>query len=187
MQSAILGALPPKRVRQACCLLIFIIIPTFVHAQCPQEQAGSTFLEGATYYVDIDVRYRGTTIGTQIENAFGDWTYANTHNNNSNIRFQVFSSWSEVPPGANIVHVSQEAFTNQYGAPETEAVGAFQRVRTSGVYVLEATILFNTNAQADWPQTGPYFNPNAPGYSTIYRKATKHEVGHGMGLGHPLK
>src|SRR5947209_5713476 len=82
-----------KRITQAFCLLLFIASPALVRAQCPEEHVGSTFQPGTTYYVDIDVRFRGTPIGDQIQQAVNDWTNNDTNNNISDIRFQIYCCW----------------------------------------------------------------------------------------------
>ncbi len=89
-----------KRITQAFCLLLFIASSSLVHAQCPQPLVGATFQPDTTYYVDIDVRFRGTPIGDQIQQAVNDWTYNNTNNNTSNIElFGNFTPQSSPPPG----------------------------------------------------------------------------------------
>lgn len=168
-----------------CCIVVVV-----AHSQspCPEENNRPNFAEGETYYVDIDVRFRGTPTGAQIEQAFNDWTNANARNNGSNVRFVVFNSWSEVPPGANLIHVSQKSILGDMLEPQWHVRARIESVRVEGATLREATIFFNTNALADPtnPSSGPFYNPDLPGYNSVYAKATRHEVGHGMGLDEPL-
>ncbi|HVF48575.1 MAG TPA: hypothetical protein VNA19_00730 [Pyrinomonadaceae bacterium] len=166
-----------------CQPLVFLLAaPFLIHAQCPEELVGPSFAEGEIYYVDIDVRYHGTTIESQIRQAASEWTYENTHHNTSNVRFQVIESWNDVPAGANVLHVSERAFTDpNSGGANPYTYASIVPVRRVGTTLREATIFFNTNSRADPLHSDPYFNPNAAGYDSIYNKVTKHEIGTGWG------
>jgi len=168
------------------CILIFAGT-LLVRAQCPEETGAPNFVEGETYYVDIDVRFRNTPQGAQVRQAFEQWTQNNTFSNRSNITFQIITSWSQVPQGANLIHVSEEAFVDRFGAPNTSTAARLNPVRVEGTFLREATIFFNTSAETDPsdPSTGPFYDPTASGYDTVFKKATMHEIGHGMGLDHP--
>lgn len=125
-----------------------------------------------------------TTQASQINTALNRWTYANTHNNTSGVMFNV-RALNQIPVGATILHISFAALTDQYGAPNVSTRAFFHVIQHSGIYTTEAQIMFNTNAAADgFGLSGPYFDPQSPGYESVYLKVGEHEIGHGMGLDH---
>jgi hypothetical protein len=186
----------PKQLAQphllALLLPLFLLSCVWVwvsDAQCSPcpTHGGPMFIQGDTVYLDLDVRFRGTTIETQVKAGLTEWHEAN-RNNGSGVTFDTSKTLNQIPQGATILHVSSAAFTNDLGLPERNTRARFTVVRSSGLHILEATILFNTNALAD-PlafNLTPYYDPNSAGYDTIFKKVTMHETGHGMGLNHPL-
>ena len=190
MSSVVSRAAAFRFVGRACSCLIAAFAArsmTYAQSECPTECPGPSFAPGETYYVEIDIRFWGTTKEAQVRHAVEQWTYANTHNNNSGIRFVFLEHGSYAPPGANLVHVSEKDFTDDVGTPLPGPRASYQPIRAEGAYVKEATIFYNTYAKAD-PfsfDAGPYYEPNAPGYESVFAKEMRHELGHGMGLCEP--
>jgi hypothetical protein len=93
---------------------------------------------------------------------------------------------NQIPAGATLLHISFAALTDQYGIPDYVVRSYFRVIQHVGIYITEAQIIFNTNATANgFDPSQPFFDPQSPGYDSIYIKLGEHEIGHGMGLDHP--
>lgn len=172
------------------CLLLFLkaVNTRYVHSQsspCPQTRQ-DRFPSGETVYIDIAVQIRGTDQETQIIRGLQEWNLVN-QNNNSRVFFDFTTPISQAPPGANILHFANGELTNEAGFPTISRRAELIPVRTTGLILREATVIFNTLARANPsdPNSGPFYDPSAPGYNTIFKKVTQHETAHGLGLGHP--
>jgi hypothetical protein len=142
------------------------------------------FAPNDNVYVDINPQFDPTQT-SQITTALDRWSYANTHNNTSGVVFTV-RVLNQIPAGAILLHISFAALTDQYGIPDYTVRSYFRPIQHSGIYITEAQIIFNTNAAADgFDPSQPFFDPQSPGYESIYIKLGEHEIGHGMGLDHP--
>lgn len=155
---------------------------------CPTEKV-LRFPPATVVYLDINSPARGTNVGTQINNAADKWTAANTNSNASGITFNTSTPLTQVPPSAPVLHVAFEAFTRDAPAvgPDTDTRARMVVNAHDGIYISDATIFFNTRALANTYNLDgrPFYDPESPGYDTIYEKITLHEIGHGMGLDHP--
>lgn len=138
-------------------------------------------------YIDISVELRGTSIESQIISGLNSWTYANTHNNTSGVTFNTTTPAWDSPQGSTIVHFVYQPILNEFGNVDRFVVANFQPVRVEGNVIREATVTFNSEAPANPYDitSGPYFDPSLPGYTSVFKKVTRHETGHGMGLDHP--
>lgn len=132
---------------------------------------------------------RGTNVATQINNAADKWTTANTNSNVSGVTFNTTTPLNQVPPSATVLHVAFEEFQLAPPAvgPDVDTRARFVVNGWNGIYITDATIFFNTRALANSLnfESRPFFDPASPGYDTVYEKLGLHEIGHGMGLGHP--
>lgn len=188
----------PSSFKCASCFLstvflLFLIIAgaRIVYPQsatCPELTNDVVFEQGTTVYIDIGAEIRGTTIGSQIIAGLNSWTYANTHYNNSGVKFDTTTSPWNSPPGSTIVHFVYQPIYDQFGNVDPYTVARLLPVRVEGIVLREATVIFNSAALANPydPNSGPYYNPNLLGYDSVFAKKTRHEIGHGMGLDHPI-
>lgn len=99
----------------------------------------------------------------QIIDAFNAWTFDNTNNNNSNVRF------SEGNVGVRQITIKFDT-TATTGSPASTSL-----TFTSGGYLYEAEMTFRPNISL--------IDSSQSGYSTYYYKMTLHEIGHTLGLG----
>lgn len=176
-----------NNLSKICLLLILLLAGTqLINAQCPDSNcAGTVFPKGEIVYVDIDFRFRNTPIYSQITAGLDAWNYDNEFNGS-----EVLFSYNGVPTSGTytVMHITSEALTNPYGSPDTTTIA---QVSYNGVNelgdIIDATIVFNTNAMASEDiyspnYNQPYYDPYAPGYDTVFKKKTMHEVGHTLGL-----
>ena len=139
---------------------------------------------GSTVYVELDYRFDPV----QRENiiaGFASLNHANTHFNNSGVTYDTTTPPSSRQSPYNQVNVT---FGILYNSDGTINYNSNSRIVPGPTQPgnQQATIIFNTESRIGSVATGePYFNPNAPGYASVYRKIIRHEVGHGQGLDHP--
>jgi hypothetical protein len=172
-------------------LLIIVATGTKVaYAQCsgpcPTASTGTTYPQGVTVYVDIDAQIQGTPQETQIRNGLESWNAANSANG-SNVNFVVGQPPADLPTAnAYLLHVINGTLTDPNGQTLPGTVARFHRnAYDASGNVRDGLLTFNTGSalvDPSDPSRGPYYDPNQPGYDTIFQKETEHEIGHSLGL-----
>ena len=155
-------------------------------SQDPNASNQWAFPQG-TVYIDIDVTVRGTDEERQIKAGLQSWNQQN-QTNGSSVYFDTTTDPWSLPPGQiNILHILNTTLTNPDGSVNTGTAArtVYNRVDSTTNTAYDVTIFFNTGGTlsnpAD-PNSGPFYNPNLPGYDSIFQKETEHETGHGLGL-----
>jgi hypothetical protein len=135
---------------------------------------------GDTVYVIIASNFPAGVV-PQIIAGFQSWNSANPINN-SRVTFR----FDAPPSGAKTVHVSYRVLN-----PATE--GHWTPVNwdpATGV-LISGNIEINSAARVVDRELNltdrPWFDPSLPGYDTVFKKVTEHEIGHGFRLNHPLE
>lgn len=149
-----------------------------------------------TVYVTFDPSIPSNSAQKQqILAAMADWTQANQENGS-------WISFVEGPPPANMTDPTTALFQNMTisrtvngvttVATDITAITTYDATHLDGS-LKSFTVTFNDGALADPgdpsqgipadPTQGPYYNPNLPGFDTVYKKKTHHEFGHTLGLG----
>lgn len=153
-------------------LFIFSTSATFAYSQgCLIPDPGSLphFEQGATYYYSFN-GISGSQ-RTQIETALGNWNTSNLNQNCSRVYFAL----GPAPEAGNTLQFNNTTLPG----------GAAAQFNPNYVFngiVYDATINFNPNLR--FSDGRLFYDPNQPGYNTVYIKQTMHEIGHGMGLTH---
>lgn len=185
------GAL--DNIRKICLLLILLLAGThLMYAQCPNGPGsgcglgGISYPRGETVYVDIDFRLRNTSEYTQITAALDEWNHDNESNGSG-----VFFDYSHVPTTptpVNTLHITNGPINNIFGRPDPFIMAQTEYGRNDGNQtVYDATITFNTQYARNGERGTPeyfqsYYDQYAPGYDTVFKKKTRHEIGHTLGL-----
>ncbi len=181
-----------SKIGKIYLLLILLLAGThFISAQCPSRKESGcpeetlSFPRGEVVYVDIDFRLRNTSQYSQIAAALDEWNRDNETNGSGVIFEYNYMPTTSTP--INILHITNDAITNIFDLPDPYIVAQTTFIRHDGISnVYDATITFNTNARNGMrgSPTGsqPYYDPNAPGYDTVFAKKTRHEIGHTLGL-----
>lgn len=150
-------------------LALFLTSPdTIVSAQgssgCPTLSTSNYGWERFSTVI-YDVDQIPENIRPQIRTAFQKW-------DNARGSTCTVVSFREKQPGEDADYIFKKE--QVFGSPALTGLSVGQESH----YVREAT----TSLDIDNTQ---YFNPNQPGYETVFMKAALHEIGHTMGLGHP--
>ena len=148
-----------------------------------------------TVYVTFDSSVSDPQQRQQILQGMNAWTQANLENG-SGIAFV------QGPPPSYLSDPTTALFQNMTVsrtvngvttvATDVTAITSYGPARSDGS-LRSFTVTFNDGALADPgdpsqgipadPSKGPYYNPSLPGYDTVYRKKTQHELGHPLGAG----
>lgn len=142
------------------------------------------FERGSTVYMELDYRFDQVQRDNIIAGLIS-MNVANENANTSGITYDFTTPISSRPSFYNQINVTFGVIHHSdgsinYNANSRIEPGPNQPGRQ------QATIVFNTEARIGSVATGePYYNPNAPGYASIYRKVIRHETAHGQGLDHP--
>jgi hypothetical protein len=177
-----------------CSLLVVLSAGAYVasaQSGCAPPSGSAPWPRGSTVYVTVDSSITGTA-GDQVSLALTGWNAANTINN-SGVRFVIGPPPYDGAPVLLITNgtVYQNPTGNGYstaGGTVATDVGALTERNgyNSTGQLINATITLNTaNALANpgCDTCGPFYDPNALGYDTVFLKILLHEMGHTMGLG----
>lgn len=175
------------------CLLILLLAGThFIYAQCPHSKdwgCGGNYLSfprNEVVYVDIDLRLRNTSEYAQITEALEAWNVEN-ETNGSGVVFD-YHYVPTTPTPINILHITNGGLTNIFGKPDPNLLAITTYGRNDGnTNVYDATITFNTEYARNGPRGSPeanqpFYDPNAAGYDTVFKKYAGHEISHTLGV-----
>jgi hypothetical protein len=187
-----------ERVRNYCTLnclpllafFFFLIVPIVSQVSpqsCPTLDSIPTnrprFKKGNKVYYQFhsSVPSSGTQ-RSQIRTAFANWHSAN-QSNCSKVEF--IEGTAPTGFGYATLTIKDLIINSNYvtqggGAADFDSAGGVNSLNE----ITSATISFNHDLRVDPLDLRLLYDPNLPGYSTIFTKQAMHEIGHGMGLNH---
>jgi hypothetical protein len=144
------------------------------------------YRKGDTVYCEFSANILGDE-RDQILRGLNSWSMADD-NNYAGVHF--VEGAPPVPVGSGEIPARtffQNGTIYQNGAVATGVIAltTYDSTRPDGS-IASTTITFNTGGALADPfnaQSGPYYDPTAAGYGTVFEKKTRHEIGHPLGLG----
>ncbi len=164
-------------------LLLFVLVPIAKSQVCPNPDSGTLprFKQGNKVYFRFAANVP-TTQRDQIKTAFGNWHSANQLNC-SKVQFLEGTAPSGFGYATVIVEngqIGESDYFDEGGRP-----AYFDTTNgTIGTEVINARMYFHPRLKISRNDPRLIYDPNQPGYATMFVKEAMHEIGHGMGLTH---